>query len=346
MLYSDGEPAVKSGFAMDLSAFRNNLPALPRRISDENMRVSQNHLVAFVSLAHHGSFTRAAAALGIAQPTLTALIKQLEATAGVRLFDRTTRRVRLTEIGEAFRPKAEVAVASLDKAIDALRDLASSRTGRVRVVSVPSFVVRVLPRVLKEFEQDYPQVAVHIREENESVVNCRLQDGEADFGFGGDFETLPDLLYQPLVQDEVGLLCRADHPLARGRGALAWKDLKGLRFAAFGPHTTLRRLVTRINNLPRELVEPAYEVADVITLEALLESGLAVAIAFKLGTYRGRDRKLVFRPLIEPALTRTICLVTHAERALSPAASALIKATIDHLHRRTDGFRLQRRASA
>jgi hypothetical protein len=73
---------------------------------------------------------------------------------------------------------------------------------------------------------------------------------------------------------------------------------------------------------------------------------LAVAIAFKLGTYRGRDRKLVFRPLIEPALTRTICLVTHAERALSPAASALIKATIDHLHRRTDGFRLQRRASA
>jgi hypothetical protein len=55
---------------------------------------------------------------------------------------------------------------------------------------------------------------------------------------------------------------------------------------------------------------------------------------------------LVFRPLIEPALTRTICLVTHAERALSPAASALIKATIDHLHRRTDGFRLQRRVSA
>jgi hypothetical protein len=72
---------------------------------------------------------------------------------------------------------------------------------------------------------------------------------------------------------------------------------------------------------------------------------LAVAIAFKLGTYRGRDRKLVFRPLIEPALTRTICLVTHAERVVSPAASALIKATIDHLHRRTDGFRLQRRSA-
>ena len=98
--------------------------------------------------------------------------------------------------------------------------------------------------------------------------------------------------------------------------------------------------MNRISDLPQELVEPAYEVADVITLEALLEAGLAVAAAFKLGTYRGRDRKLVFRPLVEPALRRTICLITHSERALSPAAAALIKSAIHHLHRRTDAFRL------
>ena len=94
--------------------------------------------------------------------------------------------------------------------------------------------------------------------------------------------------------------------------------------------------MNRISDLPQELVEPAYEVADVITLEALLEAGLAVAAAFKLGTYRGRDRKLVFRPLVEPALRRTICSITHSERALSPAAAALIKSAIHHLHRRTD----------
>jgi LysR family carnitine catabolism transcriptional activator len=312
-----------------------------RRPARFEMNVSHKHLVAFVSLARHGSFTRASAALGISQPTLTAVIKQLEAASGVQLFDRTTRRVLLTQAGEAFRPSAEAAVASLDRALAVLRGLASGRRGCVRVASVPSFVVRVLPRVLKEFEQAYPGVTVHIREENETVVNRRMQDGEADFGFGSDFETIPDLTYQSLVQDQVGLLCRADHPLARGRGPLAWKDLKGLRFAAFGPQTTLRRLVNRISDLPLEVIEPVYEVADVITLEALLEAGLAVAAAFKLGTYRGRDRKLVFRPLIEPALTRTICLITHSERALSPAASALIESTIHHLRRRTDGFRLQ-----
>src|SRR5262245_1083505 len=136
-----------------------------------------------------------------------------------------------------------------------------------------------------------------------------------------------------------GLLCRADHRLARGRKPLAWRELDGLRFAAFGPQTTLRRLVESIDGLPSNNIEPAYEVADVITLESLLEAGLAVAASFKLGTYRGRDRKLVVRPLVEPALTRTIALVTHAERVLSPAAANLIERTIGHLRRRTDGFR-------
>lgn len=304
------------------------------------MDISRKHLTAFTSLARHGSFTRAAAALGIAQPTLTATIKQLEEMSNVRLFDRTTRRVVLTEAGEAFRPSAEAAVASLEGARDTLRQLAKGKKGRVRVASVPSFVVRVLPRVLKEFERDYPEVAIHIREENEASVNRRVQAGEADFGFGSDFETLPDLTYRALVQDQVGLLTRADHPLARGRGPLAWKDLGDLRFAAFGPQTTLRRLVGTVDDLPESVVEPAYEVSDVITLEALLEAGLAVAAAFKLGSYRGRDRKLVFRPLVEPVLTRTICLITHAGRTLSPAATALAESTLRHLRRRTDAFRL------
>jgi DNA-binding transcriptional LysR family regulator len=121
------------------------------------MNVSHKHLVAFVSLARHGSFTRASAALGISQPTLTSVIKQLEAASGVQLFDRTTRRVLLTQAGEAFRPSAEVAVASLDRALDVLHELASGRKGCVRVASV-------LPRVRKEFEQAYPEVGFRFRQ--------------------------------------------------------------------------------------------------------------------------------------------------------------------------------------
>lgn len=306
--------------------------------------ISHRHLAAFVELARCGSFTRAAAAVGLSQPALTLAVQQLEASHEVVLFERTTRRVHLTQTGEAILPAAQAACASFEKAMKTLRDVSEGKQGRVRLASVPSFVVRVLPRVLKEFERDFPNVTIHIREENETEVARRVQEGDADFGFGGNFEVQPDLSYQPLVEDEVGLLCRSDHSLARSRKPLAWRDLAGLRFAAFGPQTTLRRLVERVGGLPREVLEPAYEVADVITLESLLEADLAVATAFKLGMYRGRDRKLVFRPLLDPALTRTICLIKHGERTLSPAATALVNFTLTHLSRRTDGFRIDRPA--
>lgn len=301
--------------------------------------ITHRHLRAFASLGCLGAFTKAAAALDVSQPALSAAIKHLESVSGVQLVERTTRRVSLTEAGKALLPKAETAVASFDRAVEELGALADGRAGCVRIASVPSFVVRVLPRVLSEFSAEFPAVTVHIREENEAEVNRRVLAGDVDFGFGGDFRTLPELAYTPPVTDQVGLLARADHPLARSRGPLAWRDLGGLRFAAFGPLTTLRRMVSAVPGLPASVAEPAYEVADVITLEALLEAGLAVAASFKLGTYRGRDRKLVFRPLVEPALTRTIALVTPSNRTLAPAAAPLVESTILHLRRRTDSFR-------
>ena len=70
------------------------------------MDISIKHLAAFLSVAEHGNFTRASVALAMSQPSLTAVIKQLEAAAGVQLFDRTTRRVLLTRAERAFVPKA------------------------------------------------------------------------------------------------------------------------------------------------------------------------------------------------------------------------------------------------
>lgn len=304
------------------------------------MDISIKHLAAFISVAEHGNFTRASVALAVSQPSLTAVIKQLESAAGVQLFDRTTRRVLLTRAGESFLPRAQAVLSELDKAVAQLREIGARRSGCVRVASVPAFVVRVLPKVLREFSAEFSGIAVHIREENEAQVTLCVEKGDADFGFGSDFVSSPELAYKPLVHDPIGLLCRADHPLARRKGSLTWKDLEGLPFVAFGPNTTVRRLIETVEGLPKNVSEPAYEVADVITMESLLEAGLGVTAGFKLGAYRGRDRKLMFRPLAEPALGRTIALITHAKRSLSPAAAALIDAAITHLRRRTDGFRI------
>src|SRR5262249_59630850 len=102
------------------------------------MSISHKHLVAFVSLTRHGSFTRASAALGISQPSLTAMIKQLEAASGVQLFERTTRRVLLSQAGAAFRPRAEASFATIGQAFALLRDVAPRRSGFVPSASIPA----------------------------------------------------------------------------------------------------------------------------------------------------------------------------------------------------------------
>jgi DNA-binding transcriptional LysR family regulator len=311
-----------------------------RAIRPPALEIGIRHLAAFVSLAENNSFTRAAAALDISQPALTATIKQLEAAAGVVLFDRTTRQVSLSAAGAQFLSDAKRVVGDFTKTVNGLHELARCGRGSVRVASVPSFVVRVFPPLLREFSAQFPNVSVRIDEENEQKVLSMLLAGDADLGFASDYVRDPDLDYEPLVHDDIGLLCRADHPLGRKQTALPWREIEGLPFIAFRPETTIRRLIESSHGMPKNVMQPSYEVSDVITLEALLEANLGVAAAFKLGAYRGRGRKLVFRPLVYPDLSRNVCLVTHAERTLSPAAAALREKTLAHLRRRTDGFKV------
>jgi DNA-binding transcriptional LysR family regulator len=308
------------------------------------VQIGIRHLAAFVTLAENGSFTRAAAGLEISQPALTATIKQLEAAAGFALFDRTTRQVGLSAAGAQFVADAKRVVGDFSKVVDGLQELARCGRGSVRVASVPSFVVRVLPPLLREFSARFPNVSVRIDEENEQKVLSMLLAGDADLGFASDYVRDPDLIYEPLVHDDIGLLCRADHPLGRKHTALPWREIAGLPFVAFRPETTIRRLIESSRGMPKNVMQPTYEVSDVITLEALLEANLGVAAAFKLGAYRGRDRKLVYRPLVNPELSRNVCLVTRAGRTLSPPTTALREKAIAHLRRRTDGFKVAKGA--
>jgi DNA-binding transcriptional LysR family regulator len=188
--------------------------------------ITIRQLAAFVSLAENGSFTRAAAALDISQPALTSTIKQLEAAAGVVLFDRTTRQVGLTKTGAQFVSDAKRIVGDFNKVVNGLREFASCRRGSVRIASVPSFVVRVFPPLLREFLTRYPNVSVRIDEENEKKILSMLLAGEADLGFASDYARDPDLTYEPLVRDDIGLLCGADHPLGRRQTVLPRLRLK------------------------------------------------------------------------------------------------------------------------
>lgn len=295
------------------------------------MTASIKQLRAFVEIARRGNFTRAAEALSLSQPALTIIINQFEDILGVRLFDRTTRRVRLTQEGSAFLPTAERLLHDFDTAIDDLRAVAERRRGRVGIAALPSVAVRLLPDIVAKFTLRYPGISVHLHDDNASGVQQRVLRGEVDFGIGSRWEDSADLEFRPLLSDPFGLVCPADHPLASARGPIPWQALGGHPFLGLARDTGIWPLLHRVSDLPESVLAPQYEVSNIATLEGMLQAGLGITALPALAVPRRRELRLVFRPLTNPVLHRDLCAITRRGRSLSPAAESLYELAAEEI---------------
>jgi DNA-binding transcriptional LysR family regulator len=287
------------------------------------LNVTLKHLHAFVAVAREGSFTAAAKRLALSQPALTIQINQLEEELGVRLLDRTTRRVSLSDSGAEFLPSAERLLADFESAIAEVREVAERRRGRVGVATLPSIAVKLMPGIVAEFQAAYPGVSVHLHDANASGVQRRVRRKEVDFGLASQFEPDPDLAFETVLHDRFGLVCRHDHPLARDGGPIRWAALEGHAYLGLARDTGIRPLLESVDPLPATLRQPQVEVSNIATLEGMLRAGVGISALPELAVPRGDDGNIVFRRLVEPELTRAICLISRRGRSLAPAAQSL-----------------------
>src|SRR5213592_1035470 len=117
----------------------------------------------FLEVARRGSVSRAAEALFITQPTLTARLHSLERELGAKLFQRTPRGMRLTEAGRAWVPFAERALRALVDGRDALEQTMSASAGHLMIAAAPAVSTYVLPDLLERFVAAHPPVEVSVR---------------------------------------------------------------------------------------------------------------------------------------------------------------------------------------
>jgi DNA-binding transcriptional LysR family regulator len=127
------------------------------------LRSELRQLQYFIAVAEELNFTRAAEPLNVIQQSLSAAIAQLEALLGIKLFERTTRSVRLTNAGAAWLPYAREALATADRAAEAARDLAAGRAGRLRVGLAATAALDLTPRLLRAFAERFPLVELAIQ---------------------------------------------------------------------------------------------------------------------------------------------------------------------------------------
>ncbi|RCK27343.1 LysR family transcriptional regulator [Thalassospira profundimaris] len=214
--------------------------------SSLNMR----HMRSFVAVADHGSFTAAAAVLGVTPPSLTTTIRQFEDVTGAALFDRTTRQVTLTDTGERFLPVAKRLIGDFEEALGDLDALSKGIGGKITIAAAPSVLTRILPAVISRFVVDHPDARLRLDEMNAGEVHAAVAANEADFGIAGEWEPLPDIAFRPLFSDRFGVLCRADHAFAK-HPFVTWAALSDQPFVGLGPESGTSAMMAGVSGEPR-----------------------------------------------------------------------------------------------
>ena len=173
------------------------------------------HIEGFLEVARFGSVSRAAEALYVTQPTLTARLHALERELGERLFVRGRQGMRLTDAGRAFLPYAERAVRALRDGRRAIDEVGTAAAGQLLLATAPAVSTYLLPALLEQFVANHPRVEVVVRTgHSEDVLQMVLRD-EVQVGLGRALQH-PEIALQPFYEEELVLVVAPDHPFARG----------------------------------------------------------------------------------------------------------------------------------
>jgi len=280
------------------------------------MNVQLDQLSVFLAVAEAGSFTRAAERLRRAQSGVSLAVRELEAALGVRLFERTTRRVELTDPGRDFLPEAQRLVAALERAVAWVRDAAATRRGRLGLAAPPFMVATWLPPLLARFQKVHPAVTIALHDVATAEIAALLAAGAADLGIGVfAAATTPasEFVLHPLWSEPLLAVLPQDHALARRR-ALSWADL------ADQPVIGQRRDLA-VESVPVPL---RHEVVNVSSVFALVEAGLGIGLVPRHADSFAIGRPVVLRPLRAPVVTRGISAMVRRGRSLAPPAAAFL----------------------
>lgn len=296
------------------------MPAFPNNVSLRQLR-------AFQEVARRGAFAPAARQLCITQSALSESIRQLEDAVGVRLFDRTTRTVGLTEAGAAFLQDVRQALESLEQGLRRMDDLSALRGGEVRIAAAPSVLAGIVLPSLPALRRSHPGIQVQLYEEGADAIARVVREGQVDFGIGGWHPSVHDLDARALLRDHMGLLALPDEPLLQAP-ALDAAQLAGLPFVGLTGDTAISLLLQAAEGMPGNVVRPQLRVSNTLLLHQAIRLGLGVSIVPALTARHPLLRDLRFQPLAAPRIARRIMLLQRPRRSLSPAAQLFCDAIV------------------
>ena len=281
-------------------------------------------LRAFVAVHETRSFNRAAQLLSLSQSALSRRIQRLEALIGGPLFDRTSRTLTETALGKELLPVASRTLDQLDTSLFASPNRREPRWTDITIFCVQTAAFHVLPLAARRFMDENPRLRLRILDVPAVEGTDLVARGEAEFGITIESLLPPGLRFDPLHEDPFGLACHRSHPLA-GRDSIEWSTLRGENLIAVHRASRNRTLLDAELNRHGLSLDWRYEVGHLTTALGLIESQVGVAVMPRMVMPQSGRPEVVWLPLIEPVICRTIGIVQRRSGTMHPAAAQLLE---------------------
>jgi DNA-binding transcriptional LysR family regulator len=274
-------------------------------------------LAYFVAVVEEASFTKAAERMHVAQPGVSAQIRQLEREFGQELLDRSGRTVKITEAGRTVLPFAMAALKAVDGAKLAVDELAGLVRGHVAIGMVTSHTVDI-PGMLASFNSLYPAVEITLAEAHSSSLIEDLRAGRLDVAIIGVAEDPPDLESHTL-SDEPLVAAVSDK---RAKGRIDIQDLKDRPLICLPRGTGIRAILEKACTAAGFQPHVALEAGTPVVLAELAERGLGMAILPE-SIVRNRPGLRALK-IIGAELRGRLALAWRETAPRSPAARAFV----------------------
>lgn len=273
----------------------------------------------FRKLAEVQHYTEAAKALYITQPSLSDSISSLESELSVALFQKKGRGIELTKYGQEFYQYVSQALGVLEHGIAIMKEKSDSVTGTIDVGCIPTLLGDFLPDALDLYHEKHPQVNFNIFQDKSIPVAEGVSAGNFDIGFCSIVESKEDLVFVPITYQELIVIVRNDHPLAR-YDSMELSTLRDYTLSTYRDTIPIGKTIRKI--LKDKNMEAAYSYDDEISIAGRINRSSKAAIVADTPFLKQFDNLKKIHLTDVPLNTRMLYMVYSKKNFITAAVEA------------------------
>ncbi|MEH7237799.1 LysR family transcriptional regulator [Bacillus sp. JJ1562] len=284
----------------------------------------------FIEVVDYGSFTKAAVNTYISQPTLSKSIKKLETELKVELFERSTRKLILTDAGEIVYKQATKILGATNELHTLLDDLMNLPTGNIKIGIPPLIGTLFFPTIAGKFGMQHAQVSLELIELGAKRIEHLVDEGQVDVGIVVNPTDYSKFIVHPFVKEEFMLFTHPTHPLSRDK-SVKLEKLENESFILFNQEFALHNLIIQHCNTAGFSPKIAYVSSQWDLITELVIAQLGITLLPKSIYSKMDETQINMIPLETPPMWELV-VITKKDRYQSFAVRALLEFLAAEIH--------------